>query len=215
MGLVSTHWWVGLVLGTWRFKGFYSSWPAGWWGYVHSQQAAWPGAPKDWCWLAGVQCRVKVLVSQRKDSQIVPASSPRSASGFGPSSFQIMASALGLGACEILCVPFKSRFSISHNPIALPKLSPTSLQNQTFWGLVLRLQSLMWGLNPLLLGENLCSCNYPPICGSPTWVYGSWLYCMSAPPTCLIVLFLFFLYIFSCRRSFLLGFRSFSLIVAL
>ena len=36
-----------------------------------------------------------------------------------------------------------------------------------------RLESLMWGSDPSLLGENLCNCNYHPICGSPTQEYES------------------------------------------
>ena len=32
------------------------------------------------------------------------------------------------------------------------------------------LENVMWGLVPLFLGENLCNCDYPPICGSPIWV---------------------------------------------
>ena len=54
--------------------------------------------------------------------------------------FQITASSLGLGACEILCAPFKSGTSISHSPLPLPKVSPFELQSQTFWGLVFLVQ---------------------------------------------------------------------------
>ena len=63
-----------------------------------------------------------------------------SAGGSDPTSFQITASALGLGVCEILCVPFKSGVSISHSLLALLKVSPTGLQSQTFWGLVFSVQ---------------------------------------------------------------------------
>ena len=108
--------------------------------------------------------------------QLPPASlggSLRSAGGCDPGFFQITASAMGPGMCEILCAPCKSGVSISHSPLALLKLSPAGLQSQTFWGFVFLVQGLCTGYprvgsDPLLLGEELCSCNYPPICGSPT-----------------------------------------------
>ena len=61
------------------------------------------------------------------------------------------------------------------------------------------LGSLMWGLDPLLLGENLCNWDYLSICGSSTQGCGSWLYCVSDPLSHLIVVFC---YIFSCGQSF-------------
>ena len=89
--------------------------------------------------------------------------------------------------------------------MALPKVIPTGLQSQMFWGSssqcrTTRLGSPMWGPDPLLLGENLCNCNYSPICGSLTQGYGS-----GSPPL-LPVLLWFLLYLFSCRRSLLLVF---------
>ena len=39
------------------------------------------------------------------------------------------ASAMHLGVCEIVCVPFKSGVSISHNSLGLPKESATGLQS--------------------------------------------------------------------------------------
>ena len=50
-----------------------------------------------------------------------------------------------------------------------------------------RLGSPIWGSDPLLFGENLCDCVYPPTCGSPSQGCESWIYCVSAPPTHLIV----------------------------
>ena len=83
-----------------------------------------------------------------------PGSSPRSAGGSDPGSFQITASALGPGVCEIFCVPFNDGVSISYSPLTLPEVSPSCLQSQTFWGLsswcrTTRIGSLMWGLRPL------------------------------------------------------------------
>ena len=82
---------------------------------------------------------------------------------------------------QILCVPFKSGVSISHNSLALPKVSPTGLWSQTSWRLIFLVQDPQtgeprWGSDPFLLGENLHICNYPPVCGLPTQKYGSWLY---------------------------------------
>ena len=89
---------------------------------------------------------------------------------------KITASSLGPAACEILCTPFKNGLSISHSPLGLLKVSSTGLQSQTFWGLssqykTRRPGSLMWGLDPLFLRENLCNCNYPPFVGCPSGVW--------------------------------------------
>ena len=91
-------------------------------------------------------------------------------------SFQTTASALGLVSCEVLCAPFKSAVYFlqpsgtlrkPHWPSNLNILGNLSSQCKT-----LGLGSLMWGSDPLLLGENLCNCNYPLVCGSPTWGMG-------------------------------------------
>lgn len=63
----------------------------------------------------------------------------------------------------------------------------------------LGLESLMWGSGPSLLGENLCSCDYPLICRSPTWWCGSWLYYVST--SLLAVSLWLLLYMFSCGKS--------------
>ena len=59
--------------------------------------------------------------------------SARPASRSGPSFHHIMAFALGPGACEILCVPFRSEVSVSPNPVWLLQLSPAGLQRQMLW----------------------------------------------------------------------------------
>ena len=64
------------------------------------------------------------------------------------------------------------------------------------------LEGPMCGLDRSPLGENLCNCNDSPICGSPTWGYGSQFYWDSAPPTHLAVVTFS---AFSYRRSFLGG----------
>ena len=134
-----------------------------------------------------------------------------------PGSFQITASALGPSLCEILCAPFESRVSISYSPLALRKVSPTGLQSPMFWKLFFLVQDPQAGKPnvgsyPSVLRENFCNCNYPPFVGRPP--KGMGLDSTLSPP--LLHIFLWFLlYIFSCRRSFLLVFRSFSSIFAL
>ena len=61
-----------------------------------------------------------------------PRSAGRSASGY----WQMAASALILEQVRFLCAPFKSGDSISHSSLGLPKVSPTGLQRQMFWGLI-------------------------------------------------------------------------------
>lgn len=77
---------------------------------------------------------------------------------------QINASALGLGACTILCTPSKIRVSVACSPEALLNTSPTGFQSQIFWG--------------LLLGQDFWSC-------------GSWLYCISTPSVLSFLLYVF------------------------
>ena len=87
------------------------------------------------------------LCSQ-EESQLPLAStggSPISASGSDPGSFQLTAPALGLRAREILCVPLKSRVSVSYGPLALPKVSPTVPQRQALWGLAFLAQDPQLG----------------------------------------------------------------------
>ena len=125
-----------------------------------------------------------------------PGDSPTSAGRSDPGSFQLTVPALGPRACEILCTPFQSGVSLFHT--SLWKVSPSGLECQTFWGLFFpsRPGSLMWGSDPSLLGENHCSCNYSPICGSPTQGYGPWLY--TPTPFLIPVSLCFLLYVFSC-----------------
>lgn len=54
--------------------------------------------------------------------------------------------------------------------ICVPRENPhyTGLQSQTFWELSFLCRSPKWGSDPLLLGKNSCSCDYPSACGSPT-----------------------------------------------
>ena len=53
-----------------------------------------------------------------------PGGSSRLAGGSDPGFSHITASALGLGAHEVLCVPFKNGVSVSHSSLALPQNKP-------------------------------------------------------------------------------------------
>lgn len=128
----------------------------------------------------------------------------------------IIASALGDLECEILSVPVKAKSLLTIAP-HLAHVSPTGLQTRHPGGLDVLVHNLwvavlMWGLDPSLLGENLCNCDWL----SSSFVghgpgYGSrldWL------PSNLSQCSSFF--IFCCRESFLLlVFRTFWLVVAL
>ena len=113
--------------------------------------------------------------------QLPPASmggSPRPAVRSDPGPYQITPPALGPGVCEILYASSRSGVSISHSPQGLLKVSPTGLQSLVIWGLVFLVQDfqsgeLIMGLRTLTsLGEPL-RCNYSPVCGLPTWGYGT------------------------------------------
>jgi hypothetical protein len=98
------------------------------------------------------------------ESQLLPDSpwgSPRSASGFAPGSFPMTASAMHLGVCEILCVPFKSGVSILYNPLTFLKVNSAGFQSQTFLRSSFCHKAPDLGLSSgfLLLMENLCDCN--------------------------------------------------------
>ena len=103
-----------------------------------------------------------------------PGGCPRAASESDPGFFQIVASELGLTVCEILRVPCLSGVSFLQAPSS-PECK-LHLQRQIFWGLVFlvpgppQLGSLIWVLDPSLPGENLCDCDYPPVCWLLSWV---------------------------------------------
>ena len=99
-----------------------------------------------------------------------PGDSLGSAGRSDPGSFQITASALGPGACEILCTPFTSGLSISHSPLVDPQSFPTP-----------------WGEPVWLYFSHLCA-TYPG--------YVSRLYRISAPPPTVSLWFLPFWLLF-------------------
>ena len=82
--------------------------------------------------------------------------------------------ALGPSAHENLCVPSKSGVSISPSPAAFLHSSPTGLQSQMLWGLLLSLPDPQAGepdvgLRTLTPVREPLWYNCFPVCGSPTW----------------------------------------------
>ena len=121
-----------------------------------------------------------------------PGDSPRSAGRSDSSSFLSIAYALGLRACEILCAPFKSGVSVSHSAPELLKVGSTGLQGQTFWRLTFLVQI------PRSLGTSSATVTILPFVNHPPW--GILGFCLSYSSSLWLLL-----YIFSCRRSFLVG----------
>ena len=81
----------------------------------------------------------RVYVPRVSSTCLLPlGGSPRSASDIY--FFQIIASVLDLGVCEVFLAPFKSRVSVSYNPLAFLNESPTGFQSQTFWWLIFSMQ---------------------------------------------------------------------------
>ena len=74
-----------------------------------------------------------------------PRDPPRVAGSSGPGSYQITASALGPGACEILCSPFNSEVSFPPQSYGTPEIKPC------------------WLSKPMVLGAHL------PGAGRPGW----------------------------------------------
>ena len=99
--------------------------------------------------------------------------SPRTATGSDSGSFQITASVLSAGVCEISCVPCQSRISVSYKLLAFSYSSSEGLPSQVLRLLIfpvkhLQAGELLWGVDPSLPGEHLCCCDCPPFCGLPT-----------------------------------------------
>lgn len=122
---------------------------------------------------------------------LLPPASPRvssgSASGSEPEFFQITAFVLGLGARVNLYFPLRAEsfFPLSSSsPNARGGLQSQSLWvGRPFsWFQIPGLGSPINGSDTFLIGEKLWNCYYSPVCGSSTWGYGSWLYCVPSPP---------------------------------
>lgn len=138
-------------------------------------------------------CCQHLIYPQRK-SQLVPAFQRGSLKCLSEAAFNLLPLCWDSVYMWFLFAPFY-RVSVS---TALPfshmqaaKLD-VCFQSWMFWGLVFLLQgprlwSPLWGLNSLIFGENLCNCDYSPVCGLPA--QGIWIltYCLFNPPTYLLV----------------------------
>lgn len=115
-------------------------------------------------------------------------------------------------------VPFKSGVLVTYSPPALLDVSPFGFQSQTLWGLIFPVQipwsgePPVWDSDPLLLKEDLCKLRYL----SHLWIVTLEVWVPTRlnlrPP---LISMWFFLYIFSCRKSFLSAFSLFSEIITL
>ena len=136
-----------------------------------------------------------------------PGDSPRTTGRSGPGSCHLIAFALATSVYEILCAPFKSEVSISPTPVGFPKLAPLAFKAKCS-GVSFsqcrtpRLGSLMWGSELSLLWENLCNITILQFVGCLPRDMG---FDYIASPPLLLVSFWFLLYVFSYRRSFLVG----------
>ena len=120
-----------------------------------------------------------------------PGDSPRPAGRSGLGSYHITAFTLSPGACESLCVQFKSEVSISLSPVGLLKLSPAGLQSQILWGLIFLVPDPWVGEPHMgslsLLWENLCDIIILYFVSHPPDKYEIWVYCKFVPHPRLIV----------------------------
>lgn len=81
-----------------------------------------------------------VCVPRVRYSGLLPLQEALQASGCDPGFFQITASSLGPGKCEILYELFESGFCISSTPLGLLEVIPAGLQSQMLWELVFLVQ---------------------------------------------------------------------------
>lgn len=117
----------------------------------------------------------------------------------------------GSWASEFVHATFKSRICFLQ-PSSSPRVKPCWSGKSDVMGAhppvkSPGLKSMMWGVNSLLLREDLHTCNIPPACGLPCQGCGYQPDHVSAPS---VLLDVFFLYIFSCGTAVLLVLRLFS-----
>lgn len=125
---------------------------------------------------------------------------------YGPRVFQTAVFILDLRVSEFLCSSFKSRDLVSSSSPVLLVLISADLQNHMSWELIFLVQVpgvrvLDVGPEPLAPQGVPLVCDIPPTCGSPCRCK-SCLNCISAPPTCLSVVFSFYLQLQKTCQSF-------------
>lgn len=67
--------------------------------------------------------------------------------GLNQALFKLLLLYLDLECLRFCIHPFKSEVSVSYRPLALPKISPTDFQSQTFWELIFPVQG-PWSAEP-------------------------------------------------------------------
>ena len=113
---------------------------------------------------------------------------------------------------QFLCAPSKSGASVFPSFVELLHSSPTGLQGQMLWGLLLPMPDRQVGVPDMgfgtltPVGEPL-QCSYFPVCGSSTWWVWDCLYHKSIsllPSLCIFFLSLDIGYLFCSFQSILL-----------
>ena len=100
--------------------------------------------------------------------QVPPASlcsSLSSASGCYSGCLKITASALGLGSCEVLYVPFRSRVLVSYSPWLSCVQAPLALKLHVLEAHLPGAGVPKAGLGPLPSWGEVYYCDYTPACG--------------------------------------------------
>ena len=135
-----------------------------------------------------------------------------------PGSSQTVASVLGGKACEVLGMPFESRESVSFSSLVFPNTRLSGFQSQVFWGFVFLVQDpqpreLSVGLRPVSPwgGTLKILILFSFVVWQLEEVDSDY---MASLPLISISLFSL-LYVFSCRRFFMLVLMLFSWRIAL
>ena len=114
-----------------------------------------------------------------------PGGSSRSAGGLTQGPFKLLPLCWDWEYVRFFVCPLRaeslspSALWLSHRGVLLPFKAKYSGGSSSWWR-TLGLQSLMWGSDPSLLGENLS--DYLSVCWLPTQNCEVWLYCVSALP---------------------------------
>ena len=146
----------------------------------------WPGVSQHWSLQA---IGSPGLVSKCWPPLGSPGDSPRPTGRSGPGSYEVTAFSLALGAHMTLCAPSKSGVSVYSSPVELLCLSPTGLQSQMLWGLLLLMPD-PWAWEPDMRLRTLTPVgdflwyNCSPVSSFPPGWYEIWLYCVSLPLYC-------------------------------
>ena len=124
---------------------------------------------------------------------------------YDPDSYEVTAFSPSLGVHEILCVPSKSRVSVSPSLVEFLWSNPANLQGHMLWGLLSLPDSQAGepdvGLRILTPVREPLWYNYFPVWGCPLSEYGIWFYQW----LCLLYHLIVVAFVFGCRISLLIG----------